>query len=341
MIYVLRNNQRYGPYDERTLLQYVNNGQILIQDKAIDQHGIETTVRRFLKSKGVKPHVANKGNIISQLKTIGSELIFPRTAFFSKQFIKDQRFLILALVGLMPMVFMNIPIRGIFMFYEVSLYFSIIWGLFFFASFKTPQVKLKSTLAVFFITQLAVFIIWDICNLASLNPFYALLETPLPSRLIGYVFGVGFSEELVKMIPLFIILHKAKEPLVPQTLVFYGLISGIAFGVWEGVQYQITVNAEQDYDISFFLNIARLTSLPFLHACYCGIAGYFLAFSKLYPKYRHGLYTLAIFIPAFTHGLYDTFANFWLLPLIIVFFSLLLLTIYLKQSINYQSKLRQ
>ena len=105
-----------------------------------------------------------------------------------------------------------------------------------------------------------------------------------PFNLLGYVFGVGLTEEFGKMIPLLIILRKAKEPLIPQTMVFYGLMAGISFGVFEGVQYQMTVNAEQTYDVSFFLNIARLTSLPFLHACWCGIAGYFLSFAHLYPK---------------------------------------------------------
>lgn len=341
MVYVIRNNQQFGPYDETTLLQYVNSGQILKQDRALEVGGsTEQTVAFYLKKAGLKPRVVNKGNIISQLSSIGSELIFPRTALFSKQFLSDQRFMILALVGLLPMVIMNIPLGGFFIFYEVALYFSIIWGLFFYASFKTPQVKLKTTLIVFFLTQLCVFIVWDIFGLPSLNPFYSLCNYSFPINVGGFTLGVGITEELGKMIPLIIILKKAKEPLIPQTMVFYGLMSGIAFGVYEGVQYQMTVNAEQDYDVSFFLNIARLTSLPFLHACWCGIAGYFLSFAQLYPKYRRGLYVLALAIPALIHGLYDSLANYPIVPLVLVFFGLLLLTIYLKQGVNYQSKLR-
>ena len=103
----------------------------------------------------------------------------------------------------------------------------------------------------------------------------------------------------------------------------------------------MTVNAEQTYDVSFFLNIARLTSLPFLHACWCGIAGYFLSFAHLYPKYRRGLYVLAISIPTIVHGLYDSLANYRVVPLVLVFLGLMLLMVYLKQSVDYQSKLRQ
>lgn len=341
-IYVIRNDKQYGPYKEQALLEYVNNGQILKYDRAIVVGGqVEHTVGYYLKQTRLKPHVANKGNIFSQLSTIGSELIFPKTSLFSKQFLGDQRFLILALVGLLPMVIMNIPLGGWFLFYEVSLYFSIMWGLFFYASFKTPQVRLKTTLSVFFLTQSFIFLIWDVLGLPNLNPFYALCNTAFPINLGGFTLGVGLTEELGKIIPLLIILKKAEEPLIPQTMVFYGLMSGIAFGVYEGVQYQMTVNAEQTYDVSFFLNIARLTSLPFLHACWCGIAGYFLSFSILYPKYRWGLRVLALFVPTTIHGLYDSLANYPIVPLIIVFFGLMLLMIYLKQSVDYQSKLRQ
>lgn len=263
-IYIIRNNQKFGPYTESVLLSYVNQGQVLVQDKAIKDGDLqEHTVGYYLKQCGLKPKVTNKGNILSQLNMIGSELIFPKTTMLSKSFLTDQRFLILAVVGLLPMVIMNIPLGGVLLFYEVSLYFSVIWGLFFYTCFKTQQVSLKTTLSVFFPTQILVFTLWDFTGIPNLNPFYAFTETQFPVNLLGFIFGVGLTEELVKLLPLLFILRKAKEPLIPQTLVFYGLMSGIAFGVYEGVGYQITVNAEQTYDVSFFLNIARLTSLPF------------------------------------------------------------------------------
>lgn len=212
-IYVIRNAQRFGPYDERTLLSYVNNGQILKQDKAIAVgDSLEQTVGFYLKHANLRYKVQNKGNIISQLSAIGSELIFPKAKLFSKQFLSDQRFMILALVGLLPMIIMNIPLGGVFLFYEVSLYFSIIWGLFFYACFKTPQVKLKTTMNVFFLTQLCVFVVWDMIGLPMLNPFYFFTDVAFPMNVLGYVFGVGLTEEFAKMTPLLLILRKAKEP---------------------------------------------------------------------------------------------------------------------------------
>jgi RsiW-degrading membrane proteinase PrsW (M82 family) len=187
-----------------------------------------------------------------------------------------------------------------------------------------------------------VFVIWDILSLPRwpvISLLYSFTGSDLVIlRLTGFIFGVGLLEEAAKAIPLLLIIYRAKEPYIPQSLVFYGLMSGIAFGVFEGVQYQMTVNTQLGYADAFFMNVARLTSLPFLHAVWAGIAGYFIAFANLYPKYRRALYFLAITVPATIHGLYDTLG--WNIPgLLLTLFSVILLMGYLKQGVNYQSKL--
>lgn len=344
MYFIRRNNQDFGPYDLASILAYVKSGQVLMCDQAKDATSGEiNSVRYFLKLSNQKVKIDNGGKLITQLKKIGHELIIPKDILSNKQWLSDKRLLLLALIGLCPSLMMVLPLSGFFVFYFVSLYFAAIWGLFFYYFFKTPQVKVKITLLTFFATQICVFILWDILRLPSLNPFYLFVESVFPLSLIGNILGVGFTEEFVKLIPLLIICYKAKEPQVPQTIVYYGLMSGIAFGVFEGVQYQMGINAELDYTSSFFMNIARLTSLPFIHAVWCGIAGYFISFANLYPKYRLSLYFLAITIPAIIHGLYDTFCgNFlgMLIALPITFIGVIMLMTYLKQGINYQSKLR-
>lgn len=341
--YILRNDTEYGPYDISALKQYVDDGKILLHDKAKEfDTGVVNTVGYFLKQNHVKVKIKSKGSFVDQLRAIGSELILPIGLLKNKQWLSDKRLLLLALIGLGPSVIMLLPIHGFGVFYAVALYFSAIWGLFFYYFFKTQQVKLKITLSVFFLTQGFVFLLWDILGLPSLNPFYQLLDTVFIFNLFGYVFGVGLTEEFVKLLPLLLIYRFAKEPLQPKTLVFYGLMSGIAFGVFEGVQYQMSVNIQLDYTSSFFMNIARLTSLPFLHAIWTGIAGYFIGFAKLYPLYRHALYFLAISIPSVLHGLYDTFCSSFLGMLIalpITFIAVFLLTTYLRQAQDYQTKL--
>ena len=348
MYYIIRNGQQYGPYQITALQQYVEAGQILLHDKAVSDTGKTDvrTVKYFLKQQNIKVKIPHKGGLFSQITDIGRELIFPQSAFQHKTWISDKRLLLLALVGLVPLGLLAIGVVGLAaevfpfaVFYLVSLYFSVIWGLFFYYFFSTSQVKLKTTLLIFFLTQIAVFVIFGL-GINNVNPFYHIndVNAGFLLRIVFFVFAVGLTEELTKAVPLWIVSSQAREPLIPQTLVFYGLISGIAFGVYEGVQYQMTVNAELNYTAAFFFNIARLTSLPFLHAIWCGIAGYFSAFAMLYPKYRRSLYFLAIAVPMVLHGLYDALGT--LLGLALSFIGVVLLMTYLKTSVNYQSKLR-
>ena len=303
--------------------------------------GEMTTVREVLKRNGMKPRVVHEGSLGQQLRKIGSDLIFPKEALTKRQWMNDKTLLVLALVGLFPTCMLLLPMPEIGVFYVMALYFSCIWGLFFYYLFKTPQVTLKTTISVFFLTQLFVFVVWDVFGLVRFNPFYSLTASPFPIDLLGFVFGVGVTEEFGKMVPLLIINRKSKEPLYPRTLVFYGLMSGIAFGVFEGVQYQVTFNTQLDYTSAFYSNIARLTSLPFLHAIWCAIAGYFVAFANLYPKYRRSLYFLALAIPAVFHGLYDTFCQSSIfIALILSFLGVFVLMTYLKRGGDYQHRLR-
>ncbi len=341
MLYIMRNNQRFGPYDLNTILTYVNNGQILLQDTAIDDSDQQiNTIRYFLKKNGHKAKVTHAKGIIHQLKIIGSELIVPKDIITHRLWRSDNRLLILAVIGLMPLVLMLFPFSTYTIFYTVSLYFACLWGLLFYYLFKTAQVSVLSTLTVFFLTQIFIFFTWNILGIPYLNPFYLFINSGFPLNFLGYIFGVGLTEEVAKLLPLLFICHKSKEPIIPQTSVYYGLMSGIAFGVFEGVQYQLNVNITFDYTGAFFLNVLRLTSLPFLHAIWCGIAGYFIAFAKLYPKYRKSLYFLAIFVPAFIHGVYDTLCHYsTCLAILVTLIAVILLMTYLKQGVNYQSKL--
>jgi len=343
MWYVVRNKQQYGPYSLNDLTQYVESGKLLKCDTAFEENNAANiqSIGYFLNKAGKKVKVQSAGTLKKQFSTIGRELIWPKHIFSKNHWQADKRLMVIALVGLTPLMLLY-PVSWIdniyLTFYLVSLYFAAIWGAFFFYLFKTSQVKLKETIAVFFIQQVFIFLFFGLGINQYINPFYWIgSDTFFPLSLVFFIFAVGLTEELSKQVPLILILRRTKEPIVPQTLVFYGLMSGIAFGVFEGVQYQTTVNMELDYSQSFYLNIARLTSLPFLHAIWAGIGAYFLSFAKIYPKYRLSLYILAIAIPSLLHGLYDG------LPLgnmLITVISVVLLMVYLKQGLNMQSKLR-
>lgn len=344
---VIRNNRRFGPYPANVLSQMVSEGKVLRCDKVAlagqpyDNH----TVGEALKSERLFPTVRSRESFFTQLKTIGRMVVPPTEDLRPAVWKEDSTLLMLAIVGLLPITLNILSGSTYLTFYTISLYFSAIWGLFFYYLFKTKQVSLKSTIAVFFLTQAFVFAAWDLLGIVRLNPFYALENSgTLVGDLLFYIGGVGLTEETAKALPLFIIMARAREPLIPQTMVYYGLMSGIAFGVFEGVQYQIQVNSEYGYAESFLANISRLTSLPFIHAIWAATAGYFVSFALLYPAYKWALIVLAIGIPALQHGLYDTLASHfaiigWLGCLGIMFCSVIFLMGYLKRGSALQRQL--
>lgn len=338
--FIERNGQQFGPYEPSVLAAYVGTGQVLLQDIALDSSGkVSTTVRDILKRNGLKGKVQSNGGVFTQIKAFGWGLLLPKSSFQYQTFRKDQKLVLISIIGLAPAFLIRFTGATVFTFYAIALYFSLIWGMFFNAVFKTPQVRIQSTVGVFFITQILIFVTVYLLRLTDLNPFYRLTESgSFLMRLVGFVAGVGVFEELVKALPLLFLCYRAKGPLLPQTAVFYGLISGIGFGVFEGVGYQLSVNKELEYGTSFFLNIARLTSLPFLHAVWAGIAGYFISLSVLYPRSKRSLIILAIAIPAILHGLYDTLG--WsIVGLIVSYLGVALLIIYLQKAKDFSGRM--
>ena len=340
MIYIIRNQHEYGPYEASDIARYVEEGRLLLNDRARDaESDVEGTVEELLAVRGIRPRVRNRGSLMEQLRYIGHAFIFPKDDMERHHIMEDKRLLILAVVGLSLSIIMLLPIGGYLVFYAVSLYFATIWGLFFAYFFRTRQISKSKAVSTFFLTQLGVFIIFS--GLNELNFFYAFTSAPFPLSILGYILGIGLTEEFAKMIPLLVLERRAREPQLPQTMVFYGLMAGIAFGVFEGVQYQTSINIRADYTTAFVLNIARLTSLPFLHAVWAGICGYFVGMAGLYPQYRKSLYVLALAIPATLHGLYDLFAgSFYLVSLVIAFLSVFLLMAYLRRSNALRERLR-
>lgn len=352
---VMKEDAILGPFNIDEIAEFVHSGLILKRDYA---YNIEIpddfkSVEFFLKKHGKEVSVEHKGNVFSQIKEIGQELIVPSAIFTKEPWKKDKHLFILSLVGLTLSGLIAIaPLLSAYtLFYCIALYFSTIWGLFFYYLFKTEQVKLKTTILLFFATQIITTLIFFVFNIGALNPFEGLYDTGnVIVSLISCILGIGVIEEFIKVLPVFLIIYFSKNVIKPQTAVFYGLMSGIAFGVYEGVNYQLGPNFQmllendisEAYVFSYLSNIARLTSLPFLHAIWCGIASYFVAFAFLYPRFRIALYSLAIFVPAIIHGLYDYLCfnvPFALATVPVVIIGVVLLMVYLNIRYDFHSKL--
>ena len=64
MIIVTRNDHDYGPYDEYTLARFVEEGKLLMNDKARDADtGQQDTIKTFLDRAGIHPRVKHRHRI--------------------------------------------------------------------------------------------------------------------------------------------------------------------------------------------------------------------------------------------------------------------------------------
>ena len=88
----------------------------------------------------------------------------------------------------------------------------------------------------------------------------------------------------------------------------------------------------------YLLNLIRLTTLPFLHAIWTGMAGYFIGFAAQFPERKRGLLLVALGVPSFLHGSYNTFSTS-ALGLFIALISVLALNLYLAKSVDFEKLL--
>jgi hypothetical protein len=145
-----RNSQRHGPYEINFLKKYVEDGLILLQDKTIDSNGHISSVREVLKKNGIMASVKSNGNLIKQISSFGLKLLLPKDSFKFNYLKNDKRLLVISLVGLAPAFLISFTGATVFTFYAIALYFSMMWGLFYYSVFSTPQVSIKRSILLFF-----------------------------------------------------------------------------------------------------------------------------------------------------------------------------------------------
>lgn len=347
-IIIHRGGKDFGPYPDWLAQRYLQQGSLIAHDlarDATDHSGPLVPLSQLLARSGASGHPAPSGasffeTLLQNLKSFDTSLIFPWKSISGFGWFRDRRLVSLAVIGLWPAIALSIAPVAWIGYWAVALYFSGLWGVFFYYLFKTPQVETRFAVLAFFATGIvSIPVLLLIQNIPPWTYLYALVESPsFLAKLAGFVFAVGVHEELCKAAILFVLVSRPGQLLIPQTVVFYGMMSGLGFGIYEGVNYQMTVNRQAGVDEAYFLNIARLTSLPFLHAVWTGIAGYFISFAALHAGKRYGLWLLAICIPATLHGVYNTF-GWGVIGLGSAALGVVLLTTYLANAARMQKQL--
>ena len=278
------------------------------------------------------------------LRALQPHLFVPWDQLRERRWLDNRKLLLVAAIGLSPLVFISLlggqpDVRPAY--WSIAYYFSGLWAVFFYSVFPAPRVTLWICLLCFFGTGLLS--VTALVGIYALPPFQEMVgwvqSWQLSVRWFGFVLAVGLPEELVKILVLGMYLWARRaSPAHPQQALFYGLISGLGFGIYEGVDYQKWRNwvfAEGNAGEYYLLNVLRLTTLPFLHAIWSGIAGYFVGFAFLYPKRRIGFLLVAIGIPAVLHGSYNALgASFGGIGVALL--SVLSLNLYLAKSQDFE-----
>ncbi len=362
--YLDENQCEVGPFTVDQLEQLFRRGLIqsgteLISEDGLTKLSFEEVSRQVFPPPSVPPRLeeARPGvppripsgyppSTSEHLRDLVPHLMVPLEEVRNFSWLENQKLLWVAAVGLFPLIIIAL-FTGYgevkMAYWGMALYFSVLWAIFFYFVFPAPEIRVSTAALCFFGTGLiSISILLIAYSLPPLSWMAPIIRSPfLISRAVGFIFGVGVPEELCKAFMIFFIARRTL-PWRPQSMLFYGLMAGLGFGIYEGVAYQTGYNQVLSRGMSeyYLLNLIRLTTLPFLHAVWTGIAGYFIGFAYLYPARKAALVIVAIGLPAVLHGLYDTFGT-TVVGIAFAFLSVLALNLYLAKSLDFEKVLRQ
>ena len=339
---------KIGPYTRDELRQLHLSG-VVAMDTLVTPEGEEKYVRfselwtewNASSSETQRAYARFAARTREDLLALAPHLLLPVREARNFNWLKQRKLMGIAAIGLVPLFIFATTSNLAAAFWAMALYFSALWAVFFYHVFPTPEARLSTAALCFFAT--GVLSISVLLMAYHLPPLIWMVEwfksESFVHHMLAFIFAVALPEELCKALPLFVLLKKS-DPLSPQLMVFYGLMSGLGFGIYEGVDYQMERNfryasSGAEY---YLLNVLRLTTLPFLHAMWTGIAGYFIGFAGLYPRRQSGLMLIGIALPVLLHGLYNTF-NRTIIGLGFALLTVLALNLYLARSAEFEEAL--
>ena len=339
-IYLGKEGQTYGPYPRKTIQGWLRDGSV-----GPDDLGCVVGTREWVplgqlnlgasgNSPGVQaaPHVPPPPaprNVSFQ--TLKPQLLSPIGEFFRFEWITDRKILCIVLLGIFPLMSTTLVLGSNdtqAKYWALALYFSALWAFLFNALLKPEHATTKNMLICFFgtgiISMPVMFISHEIEFVDDMYRQAVNPESGFTEQFMGMLFGVAIKEEVCKLAVLVVIWKWfSNAGISVRTYMFYGLMSGLGFGIYEGVQYQTGSNLET-FDVVdvgnsgatpeelkrevtniYIANVWRLTTLPFLHATWCAISGFFFGLSTKYG-YRWLLIGCGLAVPSLLHASHNS-----------------------------------
>lgn len=356
--------RRVGPYSREELVLFVNRGLVDVRAAVVVED--ETRPISVEQALTLSPGAVRRGggsgvggggvfeepSAGRDFLRLAPHLMMPLEDLVRLRWLDNRRILAMAFVGLLPLFLLvylqsSGDLGGAI--WGVALYSSLLWAAFFYVAFSQPEVTLLRCATTF--AGSALFSISLVALARYVVPFeWVMVWINAPSvltRWSGHLVGVAFIEEIAKLFMLYFLWPTRQRP---QVMMFYGLMAGLGFGIYEGVAYQSSQNLKVSFAggrptvegaaVYYMLNILRLTSLPFLHAMWTGIAGYFVGFAARFPTRRGGLLLAAFTVPSLLHATYNTFSSS-LVGLAVAMVTVLALNLYLVKGRDFERLLQE
>ncbi len=305
-----------------------------------------TTDAIFERRASTKPGIAQEA--LNELRLIGIRNLLPY-----KDWLADKTWNLLWVrwflgIALFPLLLFYWASSARLEFQSVAflfgIYFALMWAVVLYFMLLPRLLFGRIAKVALFTMTVGITLVLLLQQLPFVSSLYSATNSAsIVGRLIGFVFGVGVVEEIIKVLPVWwLYVHKRNEDSL-STKVFLGCISGFAFGVAEAVNYSLSYAfglrlgslGSGDYLI---LQLTRLITLPLLHAVWAGVFAYFVALASVNLKVGKGLLVAGLLITAILHGLYDTVSES-AVGLGVAVLSILLFLAYYRSGQTLQAKI--
>jgi RsiW-degrading membrane proteinase PrsW (M82 family) len=234
-----------------------------------------------------------------------------------REILRSPVFLFLGLVAIVPPGIQLLETNtGVL--YGLAIWSGVLWALLLYRLFADRGLGFAWALATLLFTTFIAFPMLELYLwLPPHMTGWFLRSEQLALRLTGFSMGVGAREELFKSVPLVALAVLTGKMRNPVNGLVLGMMSGVGFAVAENVYYvfQTLDNAlaavQQTGSLGYLVvpvynNVVRMAMTPFLHGCFTGIFGYFVARAAADRPRRLALFIWGLGIAAALHGLYDT-----------------------------------
>jgi protease PrsW len=234
------------------------------------------------------------------------------------QILRSPVFLFLGLVAIVPLAIQLLQTNDQIL-YGLAVWSSILWALVLYRLFSDRDLPFLWALGAMVFTACVAFPMLEVYLRLPPNPTQWLTgHRSLAVRFLGYTLGVGLREEMFKSLPLFALAVLTTRMKNPVNGLVLGMMSGVGFAAAENVYYvfqaldqaltAVRRTGELDYlVVPIYNNVVRMAMTPFLHGCFTGILGYFVALAAAARPHRVAFLGVGFGLSSLLHGAYNTF----------------------------------